>query len=115
MVGLSSFYHENHVRSSFFYVIGCSPGPEILLVKRFKKTWNTIQLKHLETVISDATTFNKIENDYSDTISFTLKQLEKFQPRYEFKELLNLSIIFSGRVSKKRISFRATGGMHRVR
>lgn len=83
------------------HAIGCSSGLDILLFKRFKKSWSTFQLEHFETVISDASTSNEIENISTDMIIFASKQLDEFQPRDDYKELLNLCIIFLGEFLKK--------------
>ena len=48
-------------------------------------------------------------------IIFSSKQLEEFQPRNDYKELLNLCIIFLLGVPKKGLSFRFPGGLHRAR
>jgi len=94
------------------HAIGCSSGPDTLL---FKKSWNTIQSEHFETAISNASISNKIENISTETITFASKQLEEFQPRDDYKELLNLCIIFLRGVPKKGIYFRSPGGLHRAR
>jgi len=90
------------------HAIGCSSGPDILLFKRFKKSWNTIQSEHFETVISDASTLNEIENISTDTIIFASKQLEEFQPRDDHKELLNLYVLFTWGEFLKSIYVAAT-------
>ena len=46
---------------------------------------------------------------------FAEKQLKDCQPRDDYKELLNLTIIFLGGVPNKGISFRAPAGLHRAR
>jgi hypothetical protein len=48
-------------------------------------------------------------------ISFTQKQLKQFQPRDDYKELLNLTIIFLGGTPEKGISVRTPAGRHRAR
>jgi len=45
----------------------------------------------------------------TDTIIFASKQLEKFKPIDDYKELLNLYIIFLGGVPKQGISKRSPG------
>jgi len=117
MLWLACRHHimEIMLEAVVVHAIGCSSGPDILLFKRFKKSWSTIQSEHFETVISDASTSNKIENISTDMIIFASKQLEEFQPRDDYKELLNLCIIFLGGVPKKGLSFRSPGGLHRAR
>lgn len=48
-------------------------------------------------------------------IEFAQNQLNDFQPRDDYKELLELAIIFLGEVPKRGVHFRAPGGMHRAR
>jgi len=117
MLWLACRHHimEIMLEAVVVHAIGCSSGPDILLSKRFKKCWSTIQSEHLETVISDASTSNEIENISTDMIIFASKQLEDFQPRDDYKELFNLCIIFLGGVPKKGLSFRSPGGLHRAR
>lgn len=71
---------------------------DILLFRIFKKAWNTIQLEHFESVMSEVSTLNEIEH----ISTFALKQLEGFQLRYDYGELLSLNIIFLGGVPKKK-------------
>jgi hypothetical protein len=47
-------------------------------------------------------------------ISFAQKQLKQFQPRDDYKELLNLTIIFLGGTPEKGISVRTPAGLHRA-
>lgn len=54
----------------------------------------------------------KITDNASDIIEFFLNQLNDFQPRDDYKELLELAIIFLG-VPKRGVNFRAPGGLHR--
>lgn len=95
MLWLACRHHiiEIMLEAVVVHAIGCSSGPDILLFKRFKKAWNTIQQGHFETIISDASTSNEIEN-ISETITFALKRVEEFQPRDDFKELLNLNVCY---------------------
>ena len=56
-----------------------------------------------------------IKNITDDTICFILNQLKEFQPRDDYKELLNLPLIFLGGIPEFEVSFRACGFFHRVR
>lgn len=86
MLWLACRYHIMEIMlEAIVHVIGCSSGSDILLFKIFKNAWNTIQQGDFETIISDASTFNEIEN-ISEMIHFAIKKLEEFQPRDDFKE-----------------------------
>lgn len=46
---------------------------------------------------------------------FYQNQLTKFQPRNDYKELLNLAIIFLGGIPERGIPIRIPGGLHWAR
>jgi hypothetical protein len=95
--------------------LGPSSGPEILVFKRFKTAWPNIDQNKFSTISSDPDALRCVENVASSTIVFAENQLKDFQPRDDYKELLQLTIIFLGGVPSKGISFRAPAGLHRAR
>ncbi|CAH0555130.1 unnamed protein product [Brassicogethes aeneus] len=96
--------------------IGRSSGPDILLFKRFKKSWHIICKDDFQTLSSlPAGSTATLSEDNDFLVSFCRKQLEVFQPRDDYKELLELSIIFLGDIPLKGISFKAPAGLHRAR
>lgn len=48
-------------------------------------------------------------------ISFAQNQLNVYQPRDDYKKLLNLTIIYLGGIPEKGTSFRMQAGLHRAR
>jgi hypothetical protein len=97
------------------HVRGPSTGPEILIFKRLKNAWKTVNQTAFKTAALDASTLNEVKNIITDMISFVQKQLKQFQPRNDYTELLNLTIIFHGGTLGKGISFRAPAGLHHAR
>jgi len=95
--------------------LGTSSGPEILLFKRFQKSWPVINKTNFQTAVSDVMTSNAVLDISVDMISFAKEQLLEFQPRDDYKELLDLSIIFLGGVPVKGVSFKSPAGLHRAR
>lgn len=95
--------------------MGPSSGPEILIFKRFKNYWPKIKQRDFQTAVSEQSTWSCIENIAADMIAFANNQLQKFQPRDDYKELLHLIIIFLGGIPDKGISFKAPAGIHRAR
>lgn len=95
--------------------LGPSSGPEILIFKRFRTAWSNIDQNNFSTVSSDSDALRCVENVADSTILFAEKQLNVYQPRDDYKELLKLTIIFLGSVPNKGISFRAPAGLHRAR
>ena len=48
-------------------------------------------------------------------IAFAVDQLQKFQQRDDYRELLELAVVFLGGVPVKGISFKSPAGIHRAR
>ncbi|XP_063547373.1 uncharacterized protein LOC134754858 [Cydia strobilella] len=95
--------------------LGPSSGPEVLLFKRFKKNWTHINPKDYKNVISDPESAKYVENISSGMISFAQDQLREYQPRDDYRELLNLTIIYLGGIPDSGVAFRMPAGLHRAR
>ncbi|KAG8176621.1 hypothetical protein JTE90_028603 [Oedothorax gibbosus] len=95
--------------------LGTSSGPDILIFKRFQKQWEFIYTTKYQTSRSDDVTVSALADIADERITFAKNQLQEFQPRDDYKELLNLVIVFLGGVPVKEIFFRAPAGLHRAR
>lgn len=95
--------------------LGVSSGPDILLFKRFKTSWSSIDRTFYQTSINDPSIDQKIKDNALEIIEFSQNQLNDFQPRDDYKELLELAIVFLGDVPKRGVHFRAPAGLHRAR
>ncbi|CAH0397160.1 unnamed protein product [Chilo suppressalis] len=94
-----------------------SSGPDIQLFKRFKNSWDSIDQSDFKTITDDAEA-NILAEVAADRISFAKKQLQVHQPRDDYKEMLNLTIIFLGGVPEKGYetsSYEKDGKMKTVR
>jgi hypothetical protein len=85
-----------------------STGPDILLFKRFQQQWQFIN-KELFQVCDDNV------NDREDIISFCQHQLAVKQQRDDYRELLELTMIFLGATPARGIRFMQPGALHRAR
>ncbi len=95
--------------------LGVSQGPDILLFKRFQKQWSSIDTADYQTALSDESTAGAVADVAGQLLHFSEAQLQQYQPRDDYKELLQLTIIFLGGVPAKEISFKAPAGLHRAR
>ncbi|GBO99110.1 hypothetical protein EVAR_100865_1 [Eumeta japonica] len=77
--------------------------------------WSDIDQADYKAVSSDASSLQTVENIAAYIISFAQDQLNRYQPRDDYKELLNLTIIYLGGIPGKRVSFRMPAGLHRAR
>lgn len=95
--------------------LGPSSGPDILIFKRFKNSWTNINQEHFKSVSTDTSLFKDCESISDYIISFAKDQLTLYHPRDDYKELLQLIVIFLGGTFEKPITFRAPAGLHRAR
>ncbi|GBP33326.1 hypothetical protein EVAR_30915_1 [Eumeta japonica] len=92
-----------------------SSEPDIQIFKGFKNSWSDIDQADYKAVSSDASSLQAVENIAAYIISFAQDQLNRYQPRDDYKELLNLTIIYLGGIPEKGVSFRMPAGLHRAR
>ena len=97
------------------HALGPSKGPDILIFKRFQSQWQSIDRSNYQTAASDAEISSSVSGVASDVIAFANAQLEQFQPRDDYQELLQLTVIFLGGTLAKDMSFKAPAGLHRAR
>lgn len=95
--------------------IGPSSGPDNLLFKRFQKNWQSINKEEYLTLITDKESMEKLQDKKDEIIEFATEQLTEYQPRDDYKELLQLSILFLGGELENGVSFKKPAGLHRAR
>ena len=95
--------------------LGTSKGPDILIFKRFQTNWEFIDRSTYDIIASDEALHSAVSGVASQIVEFAKRQLEQFQPRDDYRELLELTIIFLGGVPARGVSFRAPAGLHRAR
>ena len=95
--------------------LGPSKGPEITIFNWFKNTWQFINRADFQTASSDECVFTAVSHVITDIIAFAEMQTLLYQPRDDYRELLDLTIIFLGGTPSKGISFRAPAGLHQAR
>lgn len=117
MLWLACRHHimEIMLEAVVLQALGPSSGPEILIFKKFRNAWTNIDKNNFSPISNDSSALKDIANVSTDVISFAQRQLNQYQPRDDYKELLNLTIIFLGGVPEKGISFRVPAGLHRAR
>jgi hypothetical protein len=105
----------------FKSLAGPSSGPDIQVFKRFKNAWPSIN--HDNDRIVDgkadeetAAFFCSNQELVNEVVEFAKKFLqEENQPRDDYKELLELALIYMGHVPPRGIHLTAPGAMHRAR
>lgn len=90
-------------------------GPDVPIFKKFQQAWPGIDLTIFEVGINDAYVKSMIEMNRFEIINFCLHSLQKKQCRDDYKELLELTIIFLGGKPSNGISFHYPGAYHHAR
>ncbi|CAH0558598.1 unnamed protein product [Brassicogethes aeneus] len=92
-----------------------SSGPSPAVFNRFKQEWTTIDQTKYETGMDDQYVKKILNHKKQDILEFISLQMEEFQPRGDYKELLNLTCIFLGEILPQGISFKTPGAHHHAR
>ena len=94
-----------------------SRSPDITLFLNFRDMWPMIDQTKYTTARDDESTLHRIQPWREETVSFAQDQLLREHPRDDYKELLELVIIFLGSVPHRQtaVRFHAPGAVHRAR
>ena len=102
--------------ASFKACMGFTSGPDVLLFKRFQAGWEKLDKTTFESGLMDDVVRLRISLHNSDQIlEFATGQLSSHQPRDDYRELIELAMIFLGAIPIRGIHFRAPGPMHHAR
>lgn len=90
-------------------------GPEILLFKRFQARWEFIDTAKFKRGIETEEVLGFLQDVKLHILAFANKQLEDIQPRDDYREFLELVVIFLGGFPVRGVRFMAPGAMHHAR
>jgi hypothetical protein len=92
-----------------------SKSPNMEIFCHFREYWPRVNQDAFSTAMADEGTATLITPWKDDIIAFAAAQLETVQPRDDYRELLELTIIFLGGVPHRGIHFLYPGAVHRAR
>ncbi|KAK6185944.1 hypothetical protein SNE40_008071 [Patella caerulea] len=99
----------------FIVCMGASSSPEVLVFKRFQAHWEFLDLEKFDDASTDEHVTKALADVRDDIIEFAVAQLSEVQPRDDYREFLELTLIFIGEVPPRGIRFMAPGPMHHAR
>ncbi|KAK2702040.1 hypothetical protein QYM36_019351 [Artemia franciscana] len=117
LLSLACRHHimELVIGAAFRVCMGSTSSPEVPLFKRFQDYWRFIDTDKYETGIA-ADDVARLADDFKQsTIDFANKHLEQSQPRDDYKEFLELVLIFLGATPARGVRFMSPGAMHHAR
>src|SRR6218665_2979061 len=98
--GLPPSRHETSTSCYFQLLIWCTGGPYFAMFRRFQQTWPSI----------DHTTYEVASDDMFDSNTSTAS--EGLHQRDDYKEFLQMSLIFFGSEKGARVSSRPPAATH---
>jgi len=99
----------------FKALFGKTCGLDVLLFKRFKENWISINTETYEPC-NDARLNADLAALKTETVKFAVAALQKDKlPRDDYRELLEVTLIFCGEVPPCGIHFRTPGAFHHAR
>lgn len=105
--------YEVILRSVFELKLGSSSAPEVAIFERFAKDWPKIDQRLFQSGLEDELVKSQIsDSDLKDILKFCHTQLTKNQSRADYKEFIQLALVFLGETGLK---FRAPGATSNAR
>ncbi|KAK2705764.1 hypothetical protein QYM36_015958 [Artemia franciscana] len=100
LLSLACRHHivELVIGAAFRVCMGSTSSPEVPLFKRFQDYWRFIDTDKYETGIAADDVARLVDDIRQSTIDFANKHLEQSQPRDDYKEFLELVLIFLGAI-----------------
>lgn len=117
MVYLPCRHHiyEIILKSVFDLKFGATSGPDVAIFKRFQQAWATINPNNFNPGMQNSNVIDSVSDVCDDIIKFSKDQLLEKQPRDDYRELLELTVIFLGGKLSNDISFKIPGAIHHAR
>lgn len=117
LLSLACRHHimELIIERVFNTLMGPSNGPNIQIFQRFSNSWSQINKIEYTSGMMDDTVAKNIKPIKKFLIGFINDQLTKYEPRDDYKELLQLSLLFLGVKISKNVNVHAPGALHRAR
>lgn len=107
--------HELMLEEAFSITMGPSSGPDIQLFKRFKAFWPNIVYADYKPGVEVPVIAAALVDALDDMKTFLTDQLGICHQREDYRELLELSLLFIGGLPARGVMFRKPGALHRAR
>ncbi|KAL4132318.1 hypothetical protein QTP88_009490 [Uroleucon formosanum] len=107
--------YEIILRSVFEEKLNKPSAKEVLIFNRFQLSWNKINKDNFSPGISDKQIKEIINPHLTRVLEFVKEHLKILQPRNDYKELLELTMIFLGAKPNNTTFFHTPGATHHAR
>ena len=103
------------IGAAFEKSVGGSSGPDVLLFKRLKEQWSFMNQGQLKPGPSSEYVQSILTPIRDNILEFAHFQLQEMQCRDDYREFLELSIIFLGDIPARGVRLIVPGEMHHAR
>ena len=112
LLNLACRHHSAKIMlEKVFSLHDISKSPNIEIFSHFKDYWPRIDQTAFSTATEDENMKALIEPWKNSIIAFAVSQLNEFQPRDDYRELLELTLIFLGAIPPRGIHFQYPGAL----
>lgn len=101
--------------AAFYEMMGATSAPEILLFKRFQAHWQFIRQDQFQDSSSTDETATAVADIKDDLEAFLISAISDNLARDDYRELLELTLIFIGIAPPRGVRFTQPGAMHQAR
>jgi len=101
--------------AAFEATTSASNGPEVLFFKRFKEHWQYIDHDNFQRASTDDSVEALVSSARDNILHIAQVNLEVMQPRDDYCELLELTVLFLGGVPTRGICFQVPSSIHSAR
>lgn len=105
--------YELFLGAAFESKFGSSSGKNVPIFIRFQSQWRNLNKLNFKSMMNDDFVTNRLQDHAQRITAFCMEQLERSIARDDYKELLELVLIFLG--AKNSPTFRQPGPMHHAR
>ena len=114
---LFSCHHmaEIYLRADFETKFGQTTGPNVPFFKKFQDSWSTIDRTNFQSGVADRLVVKALRGEVDELLFFARGKLNDQHCREDYREFLELVVIFLGEVPPRGVSFRVPGAMHQAR
>ncbi|XP_063974411.1 uncharacterized protein LOC135161076 [Diachasmimorpha longicaudata] len=103
------------LRAAFESGMGWTSGPDVPIFKRFQVQWSSIDKNDFSPGVHDATVKEALNDHMQQMLDFAEAQLKGDTVRMDYKEFLELVVLFLGGNLPRGNRFRALIGIHHAR
>lgn len=107
--------YEIILRSVFNHKFGSTSGPNVPLFQRFQSAWPKLNLNNFKPGLEGTEVSQRLNNSSECILKFCMTELTKIQCREDYREFLELTVIFLNGTPARGIFFRVPGAIHHAR